>query len=139
MALYRIAEETNLLSRDILDAAFHVHSTLGPGLLESVYEECLAHVLTARGLKVERQVILPIAFDGIVIRSGLKLDLLVADDIIVELKAVEKILPIHESQLYTYLKLARKPLGLILNFNTRQLKDGIKRIAMAQNIPEPIV
>lgn len=116
-----------------MDCCFYIHTQLGPGLLESVYEECLFHLLKEKGIPVERQKTLPITLGNIIIPSGLRLDLLVNDDIIVELKAVEKIIPIHEAQLHTYLKLSEKPLGLLINFNVRSLKDGIKRIAMTRN------
>lgn len=139
MALYQISEKTNLLSKTILDAAFRVHSELGPGLLESVYEACLAQVLLKGGIKVERQKVLPVRFEDMLIETGFRLDLLVENEIIVEIKAHEKILPVHEAQLFTYLKLSQKPLGMILNFNARHLKDGIKRIAMAQNYSEDFV
>jgi len=134
MSVYQMSEQTNRISKDILDAAFIVHNELGPGLLESVYEQCLAHVLVKKGLKVEKQKILPVKFQDIYIEAGFRLDLLVEDQVIVEIKSHEKILPIHEAQLYTYMKLADKPLGLILNFNSKQLKDGIKRLAMTANL-----
>ncbi len=139
MTVYRIDETTNRLSKDILDAAFYIHTHLGPGLLEKVYEESLCHVLQKKGFSVEKQKILPVTFDDIYIEAGFRTDLIVDDTIIIELKACEKILPVHEAQLHTYLKLSKKPLGLILNFNVKSLKDGIKRIAMAQNQKENFV
>lgn len=111
----------------IVDAAFRVHSTLGPGLLESVYETCLEHELTKRGQSVSRQVSLPIHYDGSRLDAGLRLDLLVADSIIVEVKAIERLLPVHDAQLLTYLKLARKPLRFLINFNVTLIKEGIRR------------
>jgi GxxExxY protein len=120
---------SNDASRAIVDAAIKVHSALGPGLLESVYEACLAHELGQRGLGVERQVSLPVRYAGIVIEAGLRLDLLVEQCVVIEIKAVEALLPVHTAQLLTYLKLGDYPLGLLLNFNVPHMKQGIKRIA----------
>jgi GxxExxY protein len=125
-----IPVETDRIAKEIVDSAFAVHSALGPGLLESVYEICLVHELTKRGLNVQRQVTLPIIYDGLKLDAGLRLDLLVQHCVIVELKAVEVILPVHMAQMLTYLKLAGKRLGLVLNFNVPLLRDGIKRIAL---------
>ena len=111
-----------------MDAAFIVHRTLGPGLLESVYESCLCHELSKAGIAYQSQIAVPIIYDTTKIDGGLRLDVFVESQLICELKAVEKILPIHEAQLLTYLKLANVRLGLILNFNVSLLKDGIKRI-----------
>jgi GxxExxY protein len=119
----------NIVSGKIVDAAMRVHSILGPGLLENAYEACLRHELSRRGLDVETQVQLPVEYDGVLIDAGYRIDLVVAGAVLVELKAVEKIAPIHETQLLTYLKLSGKKLGLLLNFNVVQMKDGIKRIA----------
>jgi len=121
-------EEIDSLSNKIIGAAIEVHRLLGPGLLESAYEECLSKELDIRGIKVKRQVILPIEYKGIKIESAYRLDLLVEDKIILELKSVAAIEPIHESQLLTYLKLTKLWLGLVINFNVPLLKDGIKRI-----------
>jgi GxxExxY protein len=132
--LIEISGQTNRISKEILDSCFYIHTKLGPGLLESVYEETLFHFLKEKSLKVERQKVLPIQIDNLVIPSGLRLDLIVEDSVIVELKAVEKIAPIHEAQMHTYLKLSGTPLGLIINFNVRSLKDGIKRIAMSKTL-----
>ena len=118
----------------IVDAAMRVHTTLGPGLLESVYEKCLAHELRKRGLKVETQVWLPVVYDEITIEGSYKIDLLVEGDIIVELKTVDAILDVHKAQLLTYLKLAKKRLGLLINFNVVHLRDGIRRLV---NDPKP--
>lgn len=114
----------------IIGKAMIVHSALGPGLLESVYEACLAYELAQIGLNVERQKTLPVHYKTIVLDDGLRMDLLVASEVIVELKCVEKILPVHEAQLYTYLKLSGLKVGLLLNFYTRHLRDGIKRIVL---------
>ncbi len=119
--------ELNELSEKIIGCAIKVHRTLGPGLLESAYEVCLVHELRKAGLKVERQVSLPIIYEGIQLDAGYQLDVIVEDKIILELKAVENLLPIHEAQLLTYLKLANKKLGLLINFNVTLLKNGIKR------------
>ncbi len=132
--LLEISEQTNRLSKEILDTAFYIHTKLGPGLLESVYEETLFYFLTKKSIKVEKQKILPILIDDLIIPSGLRLDLLIEDSIIVELKSVETMVPIYSAQLHTYLKLSGMPLGLLINFNVRSLKDGIKRIAMTKNL-----
>ena len=113
----------------IVDAAYKVHQELGPGLLESAYEACLAHELTKRGLIIERQKEQPLFYDNIKIDVGYRMDLLVEDSIVIELKAVEKIIPIHQAQLMTYLKLSKKTLGFLINFNTTYFKSSIKRIA----------
>lgn len=119
--------ELNDISGKIIECAIKVHRILGPGLLESTYEACLVHELRKAGLKVESQVFLPVFYEGIEIDAGYRLDILVEDVVIVELKAVEGILPIHEAQLLTYLKLSHKKLGLLINFNVVLLKNGIKR------------
>jgi GxxExxY protein len=116
------------IARDVVDAAFHVHSELGPGLLESVYEDCLVHELELRGILCERQKVVPLTYKGKHFERGFRIDLLVGGAVIVEMKAVDATEPIHEAQLYTYLKLAEKRLGLPINFNTRLIKNGIKRI-----------
>ncbi len=119
----------------IVDCAFKVHSKLGPGLLESAYEACLEHELKKRGLKVDRQLPQPVYYDDIHIDVGYRIDLLVNDSIIIELKAVEQLAPIHTAQLLTYLKLSGKSLGFLINFNTPLIKQGTKRIA--NNFQEP--
>ncbi len=120
--------EINEVTGQIIDAAMKVHSFLGPGLLEGAYEACLRHELIRRGLLVKSQLLLPVEYDGTLVDAGYRLDLLVEDLVIVELKAVEKLAAIHEAQLLTYLKLSRKKVGLLLNFNVVQMKDGIKRM-----------
>ena len=122
--------ELNQLSGQIVDAAYAVHSALGPGLLESVYEICLVHELSKRGLKADRQVALPVQYDGVRLDAGLRLDLLVDGRLVVELKAVESLLPVHKAQLLTYLKLSGHRLGLIINFNVPLIKNGIVRVAL---------
>jgi GxxExxY protein len=125
-----IAKETDKVASKIVDAAFAVHTTLGPGLLESVYEVCLLHELQKRGLKAERQVLLPVVYDGLRLDSGLRLDLVVENRVVVELKAVDTLLPVHKAQMLTYLKLSGHRLGLLVNFNSVLIKDGIHRIAL---------
>jgi GxxExxY protein len=122
--------ETEKIVTAIMDAAFKVHRTLGPGLLESVYEACLVRELELRAVKLERQVAVPVDYEGMKLDAGLRLDLLVADQVVVELKAVDKMNPIFEAQLLTYLKLAGKRIGLLVNFNVAKLKDGFKRMVI---------
>jgi GxxExxY protein len=123
-----IAPETNQVASMIVDAAFKLHSTLGPGLLESVYESFLVHELKLRGLKVEKQVPLPITYENMTLDGGLRLDILVENRVVVELKAVESISKVHQAQLRTYLKLSGYELGILINFNVPVIKDGIQRI-----------
>jgi len=111
----------------IIGAALEVHRALGPGLLESAYEECLCHELHLRGIAFRRQVDLPVTFKGLQLDCGYKMDLLVEDAVVVELKSVEKLLPVHEAQLLTYMKLASKPVRLLINFNMPLLTQGIIR------------
>jgi len=125
-----IPPETNEIARQIVDAAFAVHTALGPGLLESVYEVCLAHELRKRGLTVRQQVVLPVHYDGVRMDAGLRLDLLVNDTVIVEIKAVENLLPVHKAQALTYLKLTGCRLALLINFNVPVIKEGIHRLAL---------
>jgi GxxExxY protein len=122
--------EINKVSGEVVDAAMDVHSALGPGLLESVYEHCLAHELLGRGLKVERQAPIPVVYKVTQLEVGFKVDLLVEDCLIVELKAVEEVLPIHEAQIFTYLSLTGSRVGLLLNFNVVSMKKGIRRIIL---------
>jgi GxxExxY protein len=120
----------NDLARDVVGAAIKVHSAPGPGLLESVYEACLAHEIAGRGLRVERQVVLPVRYGDVLVEAGLRLDLLVGETLVVEIKAAESLLPIHSAQLLACLKLGGHPLGLLLNFNVLHMKDGIRRLAI---------
>ena len=113
--------------RQIVDAAIKVHRVLGPGLLESTYEHCLVHELHARGLEVGRQVALPILFEGLRLDAGYRLDLVVANSIIIEVKSVEALSRLHEAQLLTYLKLSGYRLGYLMNFNAVQLRHGLRR------------
>jgi GxxExxY protein len=119
--------ELNRISSAIIGAAIEVHRALGPGLLESAYEECLCKELTIRRIPFERQRQLPVAYKGIHLDCGYRLDLLVQEVVVVELKAVDELLPIHEAQLMTYLKLGGWHLGLLINFNVSILKRGIRR------------
>lgn len=123
-----LKDELNIISGKILDSAIEVHRTLGPGLLESVYESCLVKELMLRNIKVKSQVPVPIIYKDEMLTKEFYLDILVEDEIIVELKTVEKLLPIHEAQLLTYLKLANKKLGILINFNEVLLKNGFKRM-----------
>jgi GxxExxY protein len=118
----------NEISGQIVDAAIRVHSALGPGLLEGAFEGCLTYELSTRGLQTLRQVPLPVVYCEVRIDAGFRIDMLVEDIVIVELKSVAEILPLHEAQLLTYLKLSGKRLGLLINFNVPHLKDGIQRM-----------
>ncbi len=118
------------LTESVLGAAIEVHRILGPGLLESAYEECLCHELSVKGLKFNRQVALAISYKGIKLDCGYRMDLVVDERLIIEIKTVDKILPIHEAQLLTYLKLTGIRTGLITNFNVPVLKDGIRRMEL---------
>jgi GxxExxY protein len=122
--------QTERTEKEIVDAAYKVHKELGPGLLESVYEACLTHELTKRGLKVDTQIELPVHYETVRLDIGFRLDLLVENEIIVELKAVETMIPLFEAQLLTYLKLTGKRLGLLINFNVPLIKNGIKRLIL---------
>lgn len=121
--------ELNQISGAVVDAAMKVHTALGPGLLEGVYQACLVQELRARGLKVTTEVPLPVVYNGLRLETAYRLDLLVQDEVIVELKAVEALAPIHQAQLLTYLKLTNKRVGLLINFNVIHLRDGIVRMA----------
>jgi GxxExxY protein len=116
------------ISRRIIGAAIEVHRHLGPGLLESAYEACLAFELKRLGLRTEEQRPLPVVYKQVKLDCGYRLDMVVEDEIIVEIKAVEKLLPIHEAQLLSYLRLAKKKVGLLINFHVPVLKNGLKRI-----------
>jgi len=118
----------NVLTDQIIGCAIEVHRTLGPGLLESVYEECLCYELSQLGLRFERQVHLPVSYKGIKLECGHKLDLVVEDSVVVELKAIDELAPIHQAQLLTYLKTSNKKVGLLINFNVQYLKNGLKRV-----------
>jgi len=119
--------ETERIATLVVDAAYTVHKTLGPGLLESVYEPCFCHELQKRGVAYRRQVLVPIIYDGTKLDEHLRLDVIAAEQVICEIKAVEELLPIHQAQLLTYLKLTGKRLGFLINFNVVLIKNGIKR------------
>ncbi len=118
------------IATNVVDAIFKVHSSLGPGLLESVYEVCLAHELHLRGIAFERQVSILVNYEGLKLDAGLRLDLLIEKSIIIEIKAVESLLPVHKAQLLTYLKLSGHRLGFLVNFNVAVVKDGLKRVIL---------
>ena len=120
--------ELNDISGQIIAAALKVHTVIGPGLLESVYQNCVYHELKKRGLQSEIEVPLPVVYEDLRVESKFRLDLIVENRIIVEFKCVDVLLPIHKVQLLTYLRLANLPLGLLLNFNVIHMKDGIKRV-----------
>lgn len=121
--------DENEIGERILDCAFRVHRALGPGLLESAYEACLAHELGKAGLEHRRQVVLPLTYDGIEIETGYRFDLLVANLVVIEVKAVEALAPVHRAQLLSYLRLGGFRLGYVLNFNVPLMRDGIHRLA----------
>lgn len=122
-----IPPEVEQIGKVTLDAAFKVHTVLGPGLLESVYRTAMEHVIEKNGVQVETEVKLPIMFEGVKLESGLRIDMLVARSVIVELKSVEKMNPVYEAQLLTYLRLSGVRLGYLINFNVPHLKDSIQR------------
>jgi GxxExxY protein len=119
--------ETEALAKAVVDSGFRVHSNLGPGLLESSYEQCLAYEIESRGHEVRRQVAFPLTYKEVALEAGYRVDLLVCGSIIVEVKSVDALVPIHEAQLLTYLKLTRCRLGFLMNFNVPLFKQGIKR------------
>jgi GxxExxY protein len=128
--LIPLPPEHDRIAKIIVDSAFSVHKTLGPGLLENVYEPCFCHELGKRGVAYQRQVAVPIVYDGIKFGEALRLDVLVEGLVICELKVVETLLPVHLSQLLTYLKLTEKRLGFLINFNVPVIKYGIKRVVL---------
>ena len=125
-----IPDRLERIGKEIVDSAYRVHKELGPGLLESVYEECMAYDLRRKGLDVEQQVSLPIEFDGQFLANKLRFDMLVEGEVVVENKAVVEMYPIFESQLLTYLKIGRKRLGYLINYNVPLIKKGIKRFVI---------
>jgi GxxExxY protein len=122
--------ERDPLTDTVIGLAIEVHRQLGPGLLESVYEECLCHELTLAEVEHQRQVVLPLAYKGVNLGSGFRLDIVVENRLVVEVKATEKLLPIHEAQLLSYLRLSRRPVGLLLNFNEPVLRQGLRRMML---------
>jgi GxxExxY protein len=125
-----VPEATNIITGQIVDAAIVVHKEMGPGLLESIYESCLVREFHKRNLDFQRQKAIPVAYQGEPLEEMFRLDLLVGNKVIVEVKAVENLLPIHEAQLMTYLRLTGCAVGLLLNFNVRFMKDGIQRVVL---------
>ncbi len=130
MAEPSVLGERDSLTESVIGLAIEVHRALGPGLLESAYQECLCYELKTNGIAFGRQVALPVIYKTVKLDCGYRMDLVIDDQLIVELKTVEKILPIHEAQLLTYLKLSEIRTGLLLNFNTAVLKNGIKRMVL---------
>ena len=126
----KISEKEEIVATAIVDAAFSVHNKLGPGLLERVYEVCFCHELTKKGLSFRQQVEIPIEYDGIKLDGGLRLDVIVEDIVICEIKAVDEMNPVYQAQLLTYLKLTGKRIGFLINFNVPVIKNGIKRIIL---------
>jgi len=124
--------EFDALSGRVIGAAIEVHRELGPGLLESTYERCLVHELRERGIECVCQMPLPVVYKGVQIDCGYRIDLLVEQTLMIELKSVDALQRIHEAQLLTYMKLARVPLGLLINFNTTPLKNGIRRLSISR-------
>jgi len=122
--------ETERFAKISVDPALRVHTALGPGVLESVYETCLAHELRKRGLSVETQVAIPVVYDGIRLEAGLRIDVLIERQLIIEIKAVEEVNPVFKAQVLTYLKLTGLRLGLLINFNVPLIKNGIERIIL---------
>jgi GxxExxY protein len=122
--------EFESLSKDVLGAAIEVHKHLGPGLLESAYEECLSYELMQKGYKIERQKPIPVVYKEIKLECGYRIDILVEDKIVLELKSVDCFNPVHEAQILTYMKFAQKKVGLLINFNVALLKNGIKRYVL---------
>lgn len=118
------------ISRKVLDCAFEVHRQLGPGLLENAYEECLSILLIKRNIPFKRQVVMPLYFEEQKIDVGYRLDILAGDDLIIEIKACDKLIPLHEAQLLTYMRLSNIKAGLLINFNEKLLKNGLKRMVL---------
>ena len=127
-------QRINRITEGIIGAAIEVHRALGPGLLESAYEQCLCHELSLRKFSFQRQVELPVKYKGVQLDCGYRMDVVVENAVIIELKTVEDLLPVHQAQLITYLKLYDRSIGLLINFNVPVLKDGIKRIV--HNFPD---
>lgn len=121
---------TNEITGEIVDCSFKIHKTLGPGLLERVYEDCLCYELSRRGIPCERQRPLSIQYEELTIQDAFRLDLVVNNEVIVELKSIETLLLLHEAQILTYMKLTRIPLGLLINFNVPLIKNGIRRFRL---------
>jgi GxxExxY protein len=132
----RIPDEVERLAGIVVDAAFTVHQNLGPGLLESAYEACLSHELRLRGVNHQLQLAVPLAYKGIRIEVGYRADIIIEEKLLVELKAVDQLLPVHTAQIVTYLRLKRFPLGILINFNETLIKHGIHRVLNVPRSPE---
>jgi GxxExxY protein len=130
MEFEKTSEREEVVATEIVDAAYTVHKALGPGLLEKIYEVCFCHELTKRDLSYQRQVDIPVEYDGITFDEGLRLDVIVEELIICEIKAVDKMNPVWEAQLLSYLKLTGKRIGFLINFNVPLIKNGVKRIIL---------
>ncbi|MGH8024005.1 MAG: GxxExxY protein [Limisphaerales bacterium] len=135
----RIPADVEHLAKVVVDAAFTVHVELGPGLLENAYEACLSWELECRGIKYQRQVPVPFQYRGASVEIGYRADFLIGEKLLLELKAVDELIPIHTAQVITYLRLKRLPLGLLINFNEKLIKDGIRRILNVPRSPEETV
>ena len=120
--------EIETIVKEVVDSSYRVHSTLGPGMLENSYEICLRYELSTRNLKSERQVKMPINYRGVVLEEGYRIDLFVEQEVVVEVKAIDRLLPVHKAQLLSYLKMADKKIGLLMNFNVPRLNGNIKRV-----------
>lgn len=125
---YDMSIAENRLSKLIINSAYHVHKSLGPGLLESAYEECLSYTLAKQGLRIRRQQGMPLIFEEVKMELGYRTDIIVEDKVIIEVKSVDSITDVHKAQVLTYLRLSGCKLGILINFNTAQLKEGIKRL-----------
>ncbi len=125
-----LSPDEERIGKEIVDCAYKVHSNIGPGLLEKIYETCFCHELSKKGLKFSSQVSVPIKYDGLIFNEGFRIDVLIEDKVICELKAVNEMNPVYESQVLTYLKLTNKRLGFLINFNVPLIKNGIKRIIL---------
>ena len=130
MGFEPVSDRVEAVATQIVDGAFAVHSNLGPGLMERIYEECLAYELRKRGLRVERQVVFPVIYGDVRIDAGVRIDFLVEGVVIIESKAVEALQPVHTAQILTYLKLTKRRLGFLINFNVPLIRDGIRRLCM---------
>ena len=125
--MYKLTEREEWLCKEIVDCAFRVHKALGPGLLEKIYEVCFGHELSKKGIQYQRQVYLPVHYDGMIFDEGLRLDVFVEETIICELKAIDIVNPVWEAQILSHLKMTEKHVGFIINFNVALIKDGIRR------------
>ena len=128
--MYQLSEREKLISKEIVDAAFKVHNQLGPGLLEKIHEICFCHELKKKGLRHKRQILLPVVYDGLHFEESLRLDVLVEDNIICELKAMDIVNPVWQAQVLSHLKITGKHIGFLINFNVTKIKEGIRRYSI---------